>query len=60
MEGPKNIVWIRSAWFATHPTVFTHLRQVDSSVVNANSVDPDRMLNSMSDLGLHCLPTTLS
>ena len=28
--------------------------------LNANSVDPDKMLHSMaSDLGLHCLPMSL-
>ena len=30
-------------------------------VFNANNVDPDQMLHSAgSDLGLHCLPVTLS
>ena len=33
---------------------------IEITVVNANSVDPDQMLNSVvSDLDLHCLAITL-
>ena len=33
---------------------------IEIPVVNANSVDPDQMANSVaSDLGLYCLPITL-
>ena len=34
---------------------------IDILVCNANRVEPDQMLHSAaSDLGLHCLPITLS
>ena len=33
---------------------------IETSVLNANSVDPDQMPHSAaSDLGLHCLPMSL-